>query len=189
MQAYFTRVIVSIRPVRDARRSLSESMKGRVGGIAALPRSTVSLDNPLGQNAPTRETDMDSREKETTGLPGAPEGARRATAGAPGERAEDRGRFSSLRKLEAVLRFIRSESLDTLSGELGVTGATLGECWETFVSAGQSARKSRPADERDDEIQRLRAEIGEITMANELRRDRARAAEAADPLAPRRSRS
>jgi len=127
--------------------------------------------------------------KETTGGPGAPKGARRATGGVPGGRAEDRGRFSSQRKMEAVLRLIRGESLDALSRELGVTGATLGEWREKFCSGGQSALKSRPADERDDEIQRLRAKIGEITMANELLRDRARAAEAAHPFAPRRSRS
>src|SRR5262245_3533338 len=132
---------------------------------------------------------MDSRKKETTGSPGAPEGARRATGGAPGERPEDRGRFSSQRKMEAVLRLIRGEGLDALSRELGVTGATLGEWRESFISAGQTGLKSRLADERDDEIQRLRAKIGEITMENELLRDRARAAEAAHPFAPRRSRS
>lgn len=131
---------------------------------------------------------MDPRKKDTTGSPEAPEGARRASGGASGERAEDRGRFSSQRKMEAVIRLLRGEDLDALSRELGVTGATLGEWREKFVGAGQSGLKSRPEDERDDEIRRLRAKIGEITMENELLRDRARAAEAAHPFAPRRSR-
>lgn len=130
---------------------------------------------------------MDPRNKEAAGSPGAPEGARRATAGDPGERV-DRGRFSSQRKMESVIRLLRGEDLDALSRELGVTGATLGEWREKFVAAGQSGLKSRPEDERDDEIRRLQAKIGEITMENELLRDRARAAEAAHPFAPRRSR-
>ena len=91
---------------------------------------------------------MDARKKESTESPGVPEEARRATGGAPGERAEDRGRFSSLRKMEAVLRLIRGESLDALSRELGVTGATLGEWREKFCSGGQAVLKSRPSDER-----------------------------------------
>lgn len=130
---------------------------------------------------------MDPRKKEAVESPGAPEGARRATAGAPGGHIE-RGRFSSQRKMEAVVRLLRGEDLDALSRELGVTGATLGEWREKFTSGGQTALKSRPEDERDDEIRRLRAKIGEITMENELLRDRARAAEAAHPFAPRRSR-
>ena len=39
---------------------------------------------------------------------------------------------------------------------------------EEFLAGGQAAPKSRPADERDDEIQRPRAKVGEITMNNEL---------------------
>ncbi len=39
---------------------------------------------------------------------------------------------------------------------------------ERFLAGGQAALKSRPADERDDEIQRLQAKVGEITMNNEL---------------------
>jgi hypothetical protein len=37
---------------------------------------------------------------------------------------------------------------------------------------GQAALKSRAADDRDQEIQRLRAKVGEITMNNELLLDR-----------------
>lgn len=120
--------------------------------------------------------------------PAAPEGARRATAGAAGDAAADRGRYSSRRKMEAVLRLLRGEALDAVSRELGVGGATLGQWREQFVAAGQSSLRSRDADERDAEIQRLRAKVGEITMDNELLRERARAMEAGLPLAPRRSR-
>ena len=120
--------------------------------------------------------------------PAAPEGARRATEGGAGDGAADRGRFSSRRKMEAVLRLLRGEALDAVSRELGVSGATLGQWREQFLASGRASLKSRSPDERDDEILRLRAKVGEITMENELLREKARALEVGHPLAPRRSR-
>lgn len=100
----------------------------------------------------------------------------------------ERGRFSSRRKTAVVLRLLRGEELDALSRELGVTAATLSQWRDRFLAAGQASLQSRPTDERDDEIQRLQAKVGEITMANELLLARARQAEAGLPLAHRRSR-
>lgn len=110
------------------------------------------------------------------------------TKGARGSE-EERGRFSSRRKTEAVLRLLRGEELDGLSRELGVTGATLAQWRERFLLAGQDALKSRLADARDDDVRRLQAKIGAITMENELIRERCHALEGGRPLAPRRSRS
>jgi hypothetical protein len=87
----------------------------------------------------------------------------------------DRGRFSAKRKTDAVLRLLRGEELDLLSRELGVTAATLSSWREDFLAGGQAALKSRPADERNDEIARLRAKVGELTMDNELLLHRCRA--------------
>jgi hypothetical protein len=67
-----------------------------------------------------------------------------------------------------------------------VTAATLAQWREHFLAGGQAALKSRPADERDEEIQRLRAKVGEITMNNELLVDRCHRLEAGLPLALRR---
>ena len=100
----------------------------------------------------------------------------------------DRGRFSTRRKLEAVLRLLRGEDLDKLSRELGVSGATLGAWREKALAGGKAALKKRPEDDRDEEIRRLRAKVGEITMENELLRERSRRAEAGLPLAQRRPR-
>lgn len=97
------------------------------------------------------------------------------------------GRFSARRKMDAILALLRGEDLDLLSRRLGVTAATLAVWREQFLAAGQAGLKSRAPDARDDEIQRLRAKIGEITMANELLRDRCHTLEAGRPLAPRRS--
>ena len=98
-------------------------------------------------------------------------------------RPAERGRFSSRRKTDAVLRLLRGESLDLLSRELGVTAATLSAWRDDFLAGGQAALKSRPADDRDDEIARLRAKVGELTMDNELLLQRCRTDH---PFAPRR---
>lgn len=96
------------------------------------------------------------------------------------------GRFSARRKTETILRMLRGEPLDSLARELGVTAATLAHWREQFLSGGQGALKSRPADERDEEIQRLRAKVGEITMNNELLLERCHRLEANLPLPRRR---
>jgi transposase-like protein len=111
-----------------------------------------------------------------------------AGAGAPagGDGAREAGRFSARRKTDAILRMLRGEPLDMLARELGVTAATLAHWREEFLAGGQAALKSRPADERDDEIQRLRAKVGEITMNNELLLERCHRLEANQPLPRRR---
>ena len=81
---------------------------------------------------------------------------------------------------------LRGEPLDGLAREFGVTAATLAHWREEFLAGGQAALKSRPADERDDEIQRLRAKVGEITIHNELLLERCHRLEATLPLPRRR---
>ena len=97
----------------------------------------------------------------------------------------ERGRFSSQRKTAAVLRLLRGEDLELVSRELGITAATLSGWRDDFLAGGQAALKSRPGDDRDDEIARLRAKVGELTMDNELLTQRCRADR---PFAPRRRR-
>lgn len=87
----------------------------------------------------------------------------------------ERGRFSSRRKTAAVLRLLRGEDLELVSRKLGITAATLSGWRDDFLAGGQAARKSRPTDSRDDEIARLRAKVGELTMDNELLLRRCRA--------------
>ena len=99
----------------------------------------------------------------------------------------ERGRWSSRRKTEVVVRVLRGEDLDALSRELGVTAGVIAGWRDQFLAGGQAAVRTRPADERDDEIARLRAKVGEITMENELLRERARRAEAQAPFGRRRS--
>jgi transposase len=82
----------------------------------------------------------------------------------------DRGRFSAQRKTDAVLRLLRGEDLEALSRALGVTAATLSGWREDFLDGGKAALKSRPADGRDEQLRRLQAKVGELTMDNELLR-------------------
>ena len=103
-------------------------------------------------------------------------------------RAPERGRWSSRRKLEAVLRVRRGEDLDALSRELGVTAGTLAQWRDQGLAARHAAVRSSPAEERDDEIARVRAKVGELTRDNELLRERARRAEAGGPFGSRRAR-
>ena len=80
----------------------------------------------------------------------------------------ENGRFSIQRKSEAVLRLLRGEDLELLSREYGVTAARLSQWREDFLSAGQQGLKKRTQDQRDEQISRLQAKVGELTMANEL---------------------
>ena len=100
-----------------------------------------------------------------------------------------RGRFSVKRKSAAVMRLFKGEDLDTLSRELGVLASTLSQWRDRFLSAGQSGLKTRPADDREEEIHRLQAKVGELTMDNELLLERCQRQEDGRPLASRRRKS
>jgi transposase-like protein len=100
--------------------------------------------------------------------------------------SHDRGRFSARRKTDAVVRLMRGEDLDALSRELGVTAATLSSWRQAFLDGGTAAMKSRPADDRDEEIARLRAKVGQLTMDNELLGQKCQHLEAGRPFVTRR---
>ena len=92
------------------------------------------------------------------------------------------------KKSEAELRLMRGESLDIVSRDLGVTAARLSE-WRDQVHAGaQAALRSRPGDERDENLKELLANVGKLTMDNELLREKIDRLEAHCPLAHRRVR-
>lgn len=115
--------------------------------------------------------------------------AERAThAGVDGPMPGHRRRMSARRKQDAVLRLLRGENLELLSRELGVTAAELSGWREAFLVGGEACLKSRPADARDAEIGRLKAKVGDLTMANELLEAKIERLETARPLAHRRSR-
>ncbi len=93
---------------------------------------------------------------------------RRSRSGVAANDTSDRGRWSSQRKLDIVLRILRGEDLDALSRELKVSTSRLAQWRDDFLVAGQMGLKSRRPDLRDDDLLRLRAKVGELMMDNEL---------------------
>ena len=67
-----------------------------------------------------------------------------------------------------MLRLLKGQLRAVPSRELRVTAAELSGWREAFLAGGASALKVRETDQRDEEIIRLKAKIGDLTMANEL---------------------
>ena len=101
--------------------------------------------------------------------------------------SRENGRFSIQRKSEAVLRLLRGEDLELVSREYGVTAARLSQWREDFLAAGQQGLKKRTQDQRDEQIARLQAKVGELTMANELQEHKIDKLEDGLPFPRRRS--
>ena len=99
----------------------------------------------------------------------------------------ERGRFSSRKKMEVVLRVLRGDELDLVSRDAGITAATVPEWRDQFVASGQAGLKSRDAEGRDDELARLKALVGDLTMRLELSREAVQRLRGGVPLATGRS--
>ncbi len=119
---------------------------------------------------------------------GAPGRARNAGAGAPSGGAGPERRFSARRKLAAVTRLLRGEPLETVARELNVTVARLSTWRDRALAGAEAAMKERERNGHEEELLRLKAKLGEITMANELLEQKVAALEGGRPLGRRRSR-
>jgi transposase len=118
---------------------------------------------------------------------GAPARAPNAGAGAPSGAVGPERRFSARRKLAAVTRLLRGEPLETLARELNLTAARLSEWRDRALAAAEAAMKERERDRRDEDMLRLKAKLGEVTMANELLERKIAALEGGRPLGCRKS--
>ena len=119
---------------------------------------------------------------------GAPARAPNAGAGAPSGGAGPERRFSARRKLAAVMRPLRGEPLEVLAREFDVTVARLSEWRDRALAGAEAAMKARERDAREDEDLRLKAELGEVAMADEPLERKIAALEGGRPLARRRPR-
>ena len=118
---------------------------------------------------------------------GAPERSPIAGGGAPlGVDVMMPKRYSVQRKMEVVARLLRGEPLELVARETNISVAKLTEWRERALAGAASALKERERDDRDDEIARLKAKVGEVTMDNELLHARIEAMEGKSPLARRR---
>jgi len=125
--------------------------------------------------------------KGTTEPTGSPQRSQEAGGGEPVGGPPAR-RISAKRKLAAVKRLQRGESLELLSRELNVTAARLSDWRDRVEFAAETALKEWARDHRDDAISRLKGKVGEMTMENELLYEKIDRLEGGSPLARRRSR-
>jgi transposase len=109
------------------------------------------------------------------------------STGAPEQRRDGRGRWSAKRKTAAILRLLRGEDLETLSRELGVTAATLSGWRDQFLDGAEANLRAREADVENEETQRLKSLVANLSLSNELLREKIHRLEAGRPLAWRRS--
>lgn len=138
----------------------------------------------------SKETTMTRRQQDRKkGASVGAEGARRATGAAtdgaavgplgPGQR------WSVARKREVTLRLLRGESLEALSRELGVEMYRLEEWRDRAFDGIDAALRERTGDPVQVELDQAMKRIGELSMENELLRERCKAK---FPLAPGRPR-
>jgi transposase len=83
-------------------------------------------------------------------------------------------RWGARKKSQVVLRLLRGESVDSVSREIGIPTYTL-EDWRQQVLQGmESSLKSRDIDPLSDELDKAMKRIGELSMENELLKERCR---------------
>ena len=114
----------------------------------------------------------------------ASEGARRATEDATASSAATgAGRWSSRRKVSVVLELLRGADLESTSRKYRVTAATLTEWRDRFLAGGEAILKSREVDVEDEEKRRLKSVVANISVENELLREKIARLEDGRPLA------
>lgn len=83
-------------------------------------------------------------------------------------------RWSASRKKEVVIRLLRGEKGDDVSREVGVPLSTLEEWKSTVVDGMEISLKVHKSNPLQDELDRAKKKIGELSMENELLWKRAR---------------
>ena len=81
-------------------------------------------------------------------------------------------RWSARKKREIVLRLLRGESLDSVSREIGLEVYILEEWKHQALDGIEASLKSRPHDPLATELDHAMKRIGELSMENELLRER-----------------
>ena len=113
----------------------------------------------------------------------APEGGRRPTEDATASSAAGAGRWSSRRKVSVVLELLRGADLESTSRKYRVTAATLTEWRDRFLAGGEAILKSREVEVEDEEKRRLKSAVANISVENELLREKIARLEDGRPLA------
>ena len=120
---------------------------------------------------------------------GAAEGARGATEQSPeSSGAAGAGRWSSRRKVSVILELLRGADLESTSRKYRVTVATLTDWRDRFLASGESGLMSRETDVEDQEKRRLKSVVANISIENELLREKIARLEGGVPFHRARSR-
>ena len=114
-------------------------------------------------------------------VPGAAEGARRATGEAPGTGPHGKGRWSAKRKMGVVLELLLEDDLESLSRNSAVTAATVSAWRDAFLAGGEAGLKIRQEDLVDENGRRMKSLIADLTVNNERLRNRIQPLENANP--------
>ena len=93
------------------------------------------------------------------------------------------GRWSSRRKVSVVLELLRGADLESTSRKYRVTAATLTEWRDRFLAGGEAILKTREVDVEDEEKRRLKSAVANISVENELLREKIARLEDGRPLA------
>jgi hypothetical protein len=91
--------------------------------------------------------------------------------GSPGSSGEYK-RWSAHRKKDAVLRMLRGEPTELLSQELSIEAGRLEEWHDRALQGIEDALKFREGDPHLAELEAAMRRIGEITLENEMLRER-----------------
>jgi len=102
-------------------------------------------------------------------------------------------RWTAKRKFEAVLALIKNhKTLDELSRETGQPAHVLSQWRDEFLSKGEALFKEAETPKEkalDEQVTRLQAKIGEITMDNDLLYEKIRRLENGVPFHLRKSKA
>src|SRR6478735_5576667 len=114
---------------------------------------------------------------------GAVEGARRATEQSPESGRAGAGRWSAKRKVSVILELLRGADLESTSRKYRVTAATLSQWRDRFLEGGEAVLKSREVHVEDEEKRRLKSAVANVSVENELLREKIARLEDGRPLA------
>jgi hypothetical protein len=89
------------------------------------------------------------------------------------QRAEHK-RWTASRKMDVVLRYMRGETLEALSREIGIAASQIEEWHQAAIKGIESSLKSRSTEPLQDELDLAKRRIGELSMENELLKERSR---------------
>jgi hypothetical protein len=83
-------------------------------------------------------------------------------------------RWTATRKMEVILRLMKGESIDLLSREVGVPASEIETWHQAVIKGAEAALKVRIDDPLQAELDLAKRRIGELSMENELLRERSR---------------